>query len=497
MRTLQDLAAIVSDEVNRREELLSARLNLHSAGEAVREGEERLRSVFELASVGIALVTPDGRWSAVNATTCEILGYSESELLGTSFKAVTHPDDLAADVEQLQLLAAGAIPHYDQQKRYVRRDGSIIWVHLNVSMKAGPNGKPEYFISALTDIQAQKTAETELAALYAEVEQRVTLRTAELVAANDQLTHANERQRLVDKALRAREAELSNVLEFANDGYIGLDTAGRVTAWNRQAERTFQWTAQEALGSPVHELIIPFEMREQHQRGMAKFLATGEGPVLGKRLELPAVRRDGSSLTVEIRIHAVDVEGQLAFSAFLHDISDRKRSEEERDHAIRHDTLTGLLNRRALNELLPQAQARSQRHGIGFALLFIDLDGFKAINDQLGHDAGDHLLVTVAHRLRETVRQNDTVVRLAGDEFTVVLEGESCRLEDAQRVARKLIEAISVPVDINGSVARIGASVGIAMQSPAQQLGAEEMLREADKQMYLAKQAGRGCVRPA
>jgi diguanylate cyclase (GGDEF)-like protein/PAS domain S-box-containing protein len=495
-QTLQDLAAIVSDEVNRREELLSAQMDLHSAGKALREGEERLRSVFDLASVGIALITPDGRWSAVNATTCHILGYSETELLETSFQKVTHPDDLAIDLEQIRLLSAGAIRHYDQQKRYVRRDGSVIWVHLNVSVKRAIDGKPEYFISALTDIQAQKTAEASLAALYAEVEQRVTSRTAELVQANDELIRANERQRLADKALRVREAELSNVLEFANDVYIGLDITGRVTAWNRQAELTFQWTALEAVGAQVHTLIIPPELQEQHQRGMAKFLSTGEGPVLGKRLELPSIRKDRSSLTVEIRIHAVDVEGQLAFSAFLHDISERKRSEAERDHAIRHDSLTGLLNRRALNELLPKAQARSKRHGIGFALLFIDLDGFKAVNDRLGHEAGDQVLVTVAQRLRETVRQNDAIVRLAGDEFTVVLEGGGCRLVDAQQVARKLIEAISLPVDIDGVIAQVGASVGIAIQSPGQQGSAEELIREADKQMYSAKQAGRGCVRP-
>jgi diguanylate cyclase (GGDEF)-like protein/PAS domain S-box-containing protein len=497
LQTLQDLAAIVGEEVNRREELLSARLDLQSAGKAVLEGEKRLRSVFDLASVGIALITPDGKWSAVNTTTCHILGYSETELLGTSFTAVTHPEDLAADLAQLRLLSAGAIRHYDKQKRYVRPDGSVIWVHLNVSMKSAADGRPEYFISALTDIQAQKTAEAELAALYAELEQRVTVRTAELVAANDELTRANERQLLSDKSLRVREAELSNVLELANDVYIALDIAGRVTAWNRQAERTFQWTAKEALGSQLHALIIPSDLRDRHERGMVKFLTTGQGSVLGKRLELPAIRKDGSSLTVEIRIHAVDVEGQLAFSAFLHDISERKRSEDERDHAIRHDTLTGLLNRRALNEVLPQAQARARRHGIGFALLFIDLDGFKAVNDQFGHDAGDRLLITIAQRLRESVRLNDTVVRLAGDEFTIVLEGQSCRLQDAQRVARKLIEAISVPVEIDGAVARVGASVGIAMQLPGQQGSADEMLREADKQMYSAKQAGRGCVRPA
>ncbi|GGY15515.1 diguanylate cyclase [Massilia dura] len=337
------------------------------------------------------------------------------------------------------------------------------------------------------DVSALK----DLAAIVAdEVQRREQLET------NRHLTAAIARQQQAEAALRAREAELSSILEYANDAYIGIDQGGRVTAWNRQAERTFQWTAAEATGRILEDLIIPAGMHTRHEHGLARYRATRQAEVLGKRLELPAVRKDGSTLTVEIRIHANEVDGQLTFSAFLHDISARKEAEARRDHDIRHDPLTGLLNRRALEELLPQAQARSRRHGIGFAVLFIDLDGFKAINDRLGHDAGDEVLQEVARRLRDAVRQNDSVIRLAGDEFIVVLEGQPYTTAKARTVAAKLIAAVSQPVATARQAVQVGASIGIALHGAGELTAPADLLREADRQMYLAKGAGRGSIRP-
>ncbi len=496
LATLQDLAAIVADEVRRREQLVAARGQLEHAGAAIRSSEDRLRAVFELASVGIALLDPNGGWIAVNAAACAIVGYSDDELRRLGFQDITHPDDLPADFTAMRNLLAGRIRHYASQKRFIRKDGSQVWVNVNASLKRDADGKPEYFIAGITDIHAQKTAEQQLAVMHAQLEERVGERTRELVDANAHLTDAMARERQVEQALRAREAELSSILEYANDAYIGIDTAGRVTAWNRLAERTFGWSAFEAIGMPMEHLIVPPALRAKHERGLARYLATGRATVLGRRLELPAIRKDGSALTVEIRIHATEIDGEVTFSAFLHDITDRKQAEEQREHDIRHDTLTGLLNRRALGELLPQAQARSRRHNIGLALLFIDLDGFKAVNDRYGHDAGDEVLRHVAQRLRATVRQNDSVLRLAGDEFMVLLEGQPCTLDDARTVAQKLVAELSRPMELGAATVQIGASIGIASQQPDDTVTPDELVREADTRMYEAKQAGRGCVRP-
>ncbi|MBB3220191.1 PAS domain S-box protein [Pseudoduganella umbonata] len=500
LAAFQDLAVIVADEVHRRELLARARDHLQVADAAIRSTEARLRSIFELASFGIALIDAgSGEWLTVNSAACAILGYTEEQFRRLTFRQITHPDDVADDVALVRDLLAGNITQFERQKRYLRHDGSAAWVHTNVSLKRDDAGKPEYFIVAVIDIGARKQAEHELAALHAQLEARVDDRTRALVDANRHLTEAIGRQQQAEAALRTREAELSSILEYANDAYIGLDEQGRVSAWNRQAEHTFGWTAAEADGKPLEELIIPADFRDRHAQGLARYLATGVARVLGKRLELPARRKDGSQLTVEIRIHANDIDGRRTFSAFLHDISARKAAEARREHDIRHDPLTGLLNRRALEELLPQAQSRSQRHGIGFALLFIDLDGFKAVNDRLGHDAGDALLCEVGRRLRASVRQNDSVVRLAGDEFIVVLEGQPYTMAQARTVAAKLIAALAQPVAVTGTVketVQVGASIGIALHGAGTAQAPGELLREADRQMYLAKEAGRGSIRP-
>ncbi|MFJ1472168.1 diguanylate cyclase domain-containing protein [Massilia orientalis] len=304
------------------------------------------------------------------------------------------------------------------------------------------------------------------------------------------------RQEQAERFLKDREAELRSVIENANDAYIGLDRDGIVREWNRQAETTFGWSAGEAIGRPLDALIIPAEMGELHRRGMARYLATGSATVLGKRLELPAVRKDGSGLTVEVRITALEVNGTTIFSAFLHDITERKTLEAQREYDTLHDALTGLLNRRALTESLPIAQARSRRTGKMLGVLFIDLDGFKAVNDTHGHEAGDKLLCEIARRLQSTVRKTDSVFRLAGDEFTVLLEDMTATYPDARAVAKKIIEQLSVPVDLCGRAATVGASIGIAIFTPSSNVSAADLIKEADYWMYEAKKAGRGRVMP-
>jgi diguanylate cyclase (GGDEF)-like protein/PAS domain S-box-containing protein len=267
-----------------------------------------------------------------------------------------------------------------------------------------------------------------------------------------------------------------------------------VTDWNRQAEETFGWQRAEALGRMLEELIIPEDYRERHRQGMARFLSTRIARAVDQRLELPALRRDGSALTVEVRIRALEIDGRTKFSAFLHDITERKQEQAQREYENRHDLLTGLLNRRALLESVPMAQARARRSGKTMGMLFIDLDGFKAVNDSQGHEAGDILLGVIGERLRAGVRKTDSVYRLAGDEFTVLLEDMADTFEDAHRVAEKLITSISEPVDLPGRAVRVRASIGIALDTGSQERSPDELLKEADHFMYQAKKAGRGRV---
>ena len=472
---LVDLAAIIMREVQYRERLVAARARLEHTDAVLGASEARFRAVVDIAHVGIALTTPGGQWISVNRALCEILGYTEEELLGPGFVEVTYPDDRDEDAFQLQRLARGEAEVVRRQKRYIRKDGSLIWVEIDVKRKLDASGRHEYDVSVVKDIHAQKLAEEELVRLHADLERRVEERTREL---------------------GEREEELRSVIDNANDAYISLNCHGRVTAWNRQAEQTFGWSAQEALGKPLEGLIIPAELSGAHRSGMQLYLRTGVSRMIDRRVELPALRRDGSRLTVEVRIRRHEVRGEPVFSAFLHDVTLRKQKDARREYESRHDLLTGLQNRRALMEALPLAQARASRNQGRLGLLFIDLDGFKAVNDQFGHDGGDELLRTVAARLRAAVRRTDSVFRLAGDEFTVLLEDMNDGLCDAHRVGGKLIEALSTPIAVGGAAALVGASIGIAVQTPEQARTPDELIKEADRWMYAAKKAGRGCILP-
>ena len=472
---LVDLAAIIMREVQYRERLAAARSRLQHSDAVLDASEARFRAMFEIASVGIALTTPEGRWASVNRALCELLGYTADELEGRGFADVTHEDDREEDAVLMDRLARGEVDFLRRQKRYLRKDGSPVWVEVDVKRKRDAAGRHEYDVAVVKDIHAQKLAEEELARLHADLERRVAARTREL---------------------GEREEELRGVIDNANDAYISLDRNGRVTAWNRQAEQTFGWSAKEALGKPLEALIIPAELAGAHRGGMQLYLRTGTSRILDRRVELPALRRDGSRLTVEVRIRRHEVRGEPVFSAFLHDVTLRKQRDAQREYETRHDVLTGLQNRRALMEALPLAQARASRCQGRLGLLFIDLDGFKAVNDQLGHDGGDALLRAIAARLRQAVRRTDRVFRLAGDEFTVLLADMADGLGDAHRVGRKLIDAVSAPVELCGATVRVGASIGIAVQLPGHALTPEELIKEADHWMYEAKKAGRGCVLP-
>ena len=419
---LIDLAAVISKEVQMREAMILSQATSELAKKAVETIEARFRTVFERAGVGIALVAPDGGWLRVNDALCQIVGYSQDELVKLTFQDITHPDDLDSDLYLLRQLIDDEIDRYQLEKRYITKSGNTIWIQLIVTKQMSPQGELEYLVSIIKDIQERKEAEASLAELRKDLEARVETRTKDLRLANEMLSSFMAQQLQSEQELRKREAELQMVLQNANDAYVCIDHNGVIRDWNQQAEQTFGWSSQEAIGRRLDEMIIPVTMREAHRAGLRHYLATGELNVLNRRKELTAVRRDGTLLPVEVRVSPLSIDGKTIFSAFLHDITERKQVEAIREHEATHDPLTGLLNRRGMFDLLSQAIARVKRTRTSLALLFIDLDGFKQINDRYGHDAGDAVLREVAARLQASIRQTDTAVRLGGDEFTVILE---------------------------------------------------------------------------
>lgn len=359
--TLVSLASLVSKEIQQRETALLARRQIDHAKNAIEQSEARFRSVFEKASVGITMVAQDGRLIGVNEAFCGIVGYRQQELVGLAFQTITHPADIDIDMRLMQRMLSGQIDHYEIEKRYVRKGGETVWATLDVTKMVGAGGELDCFLSIVKDIQARKQAEESLAALRQDLEHRVEERTQELRNANELLSFSMSQQVRFQQALVKREAELSAVIENANDAYVCIDQAGVVSAWNQQAHEVFGWSAKEAIGSRLEELIIPLHLRAAHRAGMQRYLACGSSTLLNQRIELPAIRRDGSEVSMEVRIQALDIGGTKIFSAFLHDISKRKQTEQAREREAMHDPLTGLPNRRALFEMLPQALARAHQ----------------------------------------------------------------------------------------------------------------------------------------
>lgn len=489
--TLIDLAYLVSKEIQQREAIYLARCHLHHTKTAIEESEARFRSIFERASLGITLVAPRGGWISVNQALCEIVGYSQEELLNLTFQDITHPDDLEIDLSLAQQLALGVIDRYQLEKRYLRKNGEIVWISLSVTKQNKVSGELDYFVCFIENIQARKEAEASLVELRRDLEKLVEIRTQELRTANEMLSYSMAQQVNYQRALVKREAELSTVIENANDAYVSLDQAGVVREWNRQAQETFGWRPEEAIGRRLDELIVPPLHRAAHRAGMKRYLNSGKSIMLNQRLELQALRRDGSMLRVEVRVRTLDLDGQKIFSAFLHDITERKRNEEAKEREARHDPLTGLPNRRVLFEMLPKVIARSNRNGTAAALLFLDLDGFKAVNDTWGHEAGDSLLCEIARRLSDCVRKTDAVARLAGDEFTVLLEGLSGGRDAAISVAKKLLASIAMPVQTGKASVQISASIGIALHISGTDVTPDQLVNAADTAMYEAKHAGK------
>ncbi|HEV3220337.1 MAG TPA: PAS domain S-box protein, partial [Candidatus Acidoferrales bacterium] len=250
---------------------------------ALREGEERFRSTFEQAAVGIAHVAPDGRWLRVNQKLCEITGYPAEELSKLTYQQITHTDDLAADEQQAARVAAGEIDHYVMEKRYIHKDGSPVDVSVTVSALRDPQGRLKYFISVIEDIRARKLTEE-------------------------------------------FPSRLAAIVESSDDAIISKDLNGTITSWNAAAERIFQYTSQEAIGQHI-TLIIPPELREEEVQ-ILKRLRNGERI---DHSETIRVAKNGQRLNISLTVSPIrDSHGRvIGASKIARDVTDRKRIENE------------------------------------------------------------------------------------------------------------------------------------------------------------------------
>ena len=286
------------------------------------------------------------------------------------------------------------------------------------------------------------------------------------------------------EALREREERLTGVLRSVAEGIVTIGEDGTLESANPAAERMFGVGPGQLVGKVFVDLMGAAAVEDGDEESGISFAA-----LKGRTTEGLGRRRDGSRFAMEVSVSELRQGRHRLFTCIVRDISERKENEDRIRRLAHHDHLTGLPNRNLLNDRMNHALARVRRHGGRMAVLFVDLDKFKPVNDTLGHEAGDIVLKEVATRLIACVRSSDTVARVGGDEFVVVTE-EIIRQPEAALVARKIVDALSRPIKVGETNCTVGASIGIAV-FPDDGYTMEEVCKAADIAMYRVKHAGR------
>jgi diguanylate cyclase (GGDEF)-like protein/PAS domain S-box-containing protein len=285
------------------------------------------------------------------------------------------------------------------------------------------------------------------------------------------------------------EKRLSSLLDIAPDAVVAADARYRIVVFNKSAETIFGYAAAEIIGRPLEDLM-PARFAGNHHKHLAAF-AREPDPAreMSSRAGLVGLRRDGGEFPVEASISILEEETGPIFFAILRDATEKNRAAQELEHRATHDSLTGLPNRTLFIDRLSHALAMAERDEKLAALMFIDLDGFKRVNDSLGHAAGDELLCAVAQRLLQSVRRSDTVARLGGDEFAVILEQVE-NVDSVSVIAEKIVAQVQRPFGLAQGEVVVSASVGITI-CPFDAKTVKELMVDADRAMYFAKVSGK------
>jgi len=422
---------------------LAAVAERRATEQALRDTQEQLVRTQEVSLVMTVLTGLDGSFWRVPGKFCRLLGYREAELLELRYQDVTHADDLPYALAQMRRLLEGEAASFDMEKRYLRRDGQPVWVYLNVSVVTDRSGQPLYFLSYVRDISEQKRVEE-------------TLRLA------------------------------ASVFDNTTEGILVTDKEERIVAVNQSFSDVTGYRREEVIGQTPRLLNSGSHDAEFYERMWESLYRYGrwEGEIWNRR-------KNGDVYPELLNINVVknDAGEVVNYVALFRDITELKAVQRHLETLANIDALTGLPNRNLFYDRLRHGIDKAQRSGRQLAVMFVDLDNFKQINDTLGHDAGDTILKEAAQRLEHSVRAVDTVARLGGDEFTVLLEEipESTVIaETAQRINQMLY----LPVSIGEHSVEISGSIGISVY-PDDGTDYSTLLKNADTAMYKAKQSGR------
>jgi len=536
------------------------------------EPAELAQALMRCAGTGIYIVQ-DRKFQYVNSLFQELTGYTEQELLGMHSLDLVHPEDRGEVREKaIECLKGYSSPPYEY--RFIKKNGEVMWILEKVTS---------------TEYKGKR-------------------------AAVGSFMDITERKRIAC-ALEESAERFRSVVQTATDAVVSIDAHGSIVFWNQAAEIMFGYSADEVMSKPL-TFVMPERFREAHIKGLNRTVAGGESKIIGRTVEIAAIRRDQSEFPVELSLAKWQTSEGLYFTAIIRDITERKRLEEslrqseekyrtilenmedayfeidlagnltffndsmcralgysreelmgmdsractaqedvervyetlvemyrtgepsritsfkfirkdggtrfsdtrislllnekgeivgfrgigrddtERrrlvqklDEMATHDPLTGLPNRLLLNDRLAVGLTQAQRNDTRLAVMMLDLDRFKDVNDVLGHGVGDELLKAVGERLTGLVRKSDTVARMGGDEFVLLL-AQIAKIEDATKVAQKILEAFRKPFVLGGHQIHTTTSIGIAIY-PEDGEDGEALFKNADTAMYWVKEQGR------
>jgi len=446
---------------------------------APQPAEMDFQALVEQAQDSIFVHDLNGRFLLVNQIACDTLGYTREELLSMT---VADLDRDAADRNDKNRFWSDLPATFEAWHR--RRDGSLFPAEVRLS--AINYGGQKVIHAAVRDITKRRAMEEALRHAKAELEARVEERTRELAQANVVLTREVEERTSAEMELRLA----AEVFQHSLEGIVITDTHGDILKVNPAFTSITGYASEEVVGRNPRLLKSDRHGADFYEGMWRSLVERGrwEGEIWNRR-------KSGESYPEWLSISAVkDVEGHTThYVGVFHDITEAKESEEQIRFQAYHDALTGLPNRLLLKDRLAVAINHAQRGGGKVAVIFLDLDNFKNINDSLGHIVGDWLLQSVAYRLLKLMREEDTVARLGGDEFVVMIE-EVVNPREVVNVARRIIEAFAAPVTVGSHELFVTPSLGITLY-PEDGRDADTLIKNADMAMYQAKAAGRNDYR--
>lgn len=437
------LFAVTTDVTQRRQ----VEEQLRETDKRLRDANEQLQMLIQSSPLAIYTRDPNGLLTNWNPAAEKMYGWKAADVLGKPLPSVPDESRGSSDGLRARLLAGESFIKHEARRR--KRDGTPIDIDAFLGPLKDAAGNINGIIAMVADITERKQAE---------------------------------------KALRDSEAELRLLTENVPAMISYIDRQMNCVFANKRYADFFGLAVAEVVGKPLREIVGDADYADLK----AHFTRAFEGHPVSFQWQVK--RSGGEQRWIEVKLvpRAAD-EGQMSgFYSMAIDITEQKRAEERIQHVADHDSLTSLPNRLLFIDRLSQAISIAKRDAGQFALLYLDLDKFKPVNDSRGHDSGDQLLKMVAERIREQVRESDTVARVGGDEFTVILHDISSP-QNAAAVAQKIIAALATPFRLGSDSQEmaIGSSIGIAVY-PNDGQDHETLIKKADAAMYRAKARGNG-----